>query len=337
LKLRPEQLASSLSSGLQPIYILSSDETLLLSEAADEIRAAARAAGFEERDVYSVERNFDWHQLLHAGNSMSLFASAKIIELRLSSKPSDQGKKALLTYAENPPQDTLLLITLPKLDQGTQKTKWFSTLESKGAHLPLWPIDGNQLPRWIKQRFKQNQLIADDEASRLLAEQVEGNLLAAAQEITKLAAIAGDNKITAELIRASVSDNSRFNIYQTLDSALNGNHRQVVKRLANMKEEGAEPIMLVSAIARELRQLLRMNEKLTAGQSMAAIFQSFRVWKNRQPVVQAALNRLSGPQILRSLLRARQIDQRIKGMVRGEAWDGIESLLLSIAGKSIPG
>jgi len=204
MKLAPAQLAKHLQGGLAPVYIVSGDDPLLCQEAADAIRMAARQQGFDERQVFSADASFDWGTLLQAGASMSLFAEKRLLELRLpSGKPGDKGAAALIEYCSRPAEDTLLLISLPKLDGSAQKTKWGKALV-EGPHtqfIQIWPVDANQLPQWIRQRLSQAGLAASQDAVELIAARVEGNLLAAAQEIEKLKLMTDDGQITVETVQ----------------------------------------------------------------------------------------------------------------------------------------
>src|SRR5690606_34729471 len=217
-KLRPEQLGAALAKQLAPIYLVSGDEPLLIQESCDQIRAAARKNGFSERELYHVETSFDWNQLLSAANSLSLFAEKKIIELRMpSGKPGDKGGKILQEYAESPAPDNLLLIITEKLDGAVQKSKWFKAVESFGQHIQVWPVTAAQLPRWIGLRLQSAGLRADSDAIDLLVSRIEGNLLAAVQEIEKLKLLADNNHINYELMASVVADSARYDVFGLAD------------------------------------------------------------------------------------------------------------------------
>ena len=212
MKLPPAQLAKHLQGPLAPVYVVSGDEHLLCQEACDAIRGACRQQGFSERQVLNVETGFDWGQLIEAGASLSLFAEKRLLELRIpNGKPGDKGAAALLDYLARPAEDTVLLISLPKLDGSTQKTKWAKALiDGKPVQfLQIWPVDAQQLPQWIRQRLSQAGLAADQEAVELIAARVEGNLLAAAQEIEKLKLLAEGGQVTTETVQAAVADSAR--------------------------------------------------------------------------------------------------------------------------------
>jgi len=221
MKLAPAQLAKHLQGSLAPVYVISGDDPLLCQEAADAIRSAARQQGFDERQVFSADANFDWGTLLQAGASMSLFAEKRLLELRLpSGKPGDKGAAALIEYCSRPAEDTLLLISLPKLDGSAQKTKWGKALvEGQDTQfIQIWPVDAAQLPQWIRQRLSQAGLSAQQDAVELIAARVEGNLLAAAQEIEKLKLMAEGGQITVETVQAAVADSARFDVFGLVDA-----------------------------------------------------------------------------------------------------------------------
>ncbi|RPO60689.1 DNA polymerase III subunit delta [Pseudomonas aeruginosa] len=216
MKLTPAQLAKHLQGPLAPVYVISGDEPLLCQEACDAIRQACRERDFGERQVFNAEANFDWGLLLEAGASLSLFAEKRLIELRLpSGKPGDKGAAILQEYLQRPPEDTVLLLSLPKLDGSTQKTKWAKALIDGNAaqFIQVWPVDVHQLPQWIRQRLSQAGLSASPEALELIAARVEGNLLAAAQEIEKLKLLAEGNQIDAATVQAAVADSARFDVF----------------------------------------------------------------------------------------------------------------------------
>ena len=256
MKLRFEQLSEHLQQGLRPIYLLSGDEPLQLGEAADAIRAQARAQGFAEREVMHVEAGFDWNALAAASDTLSLFAEQRLIDLRLpSGKPGKEGGAALAEYAANPPQDTVLLITSGKLDKNAAKAKWYKALDSAGVTLQVWPVEANQLPRWVGQRMRARGLSASPEAAQLLAERVEGNLLAAAQEIEKLLLLYGESSVDAEMVEQGVADSARYDIFELVDTALLGDAPRVARIMEGLHGEGVEPILILWALVREIRAL----------------------------------------------------------------------------------
>jgi DNA polymerase III subunit delta len=333
-KLRAEQLAANLEAGLAPIYLISGDEHLVVQECCDQIRRAARQAGYEERDLYHADYNFDWHQLYHAGQSLSLFSNRKIIEVRLSGKLSDKGRKALVDYAEAPPDDTLLLLVAPKFERNVQNAKWFKTLEAASRFVQVWPVAGPQLPRWIQQRAKQLGLQLSEDALDILTSRVEGNLLAAAQELEKLKLLSDDGHIEADLMAHAVADSARYDVYSLVDKALHGDARGAVKTLNGLRSEGTDVLAILWALTRELHSLLQISEALQAGKSFGSVARQAGVWDKRQPLVQNALHRLKKPQLFLLLRKAGQVDRAVKGMHDSDPWEGCLEIVLNLAGVS---
>lgn len=221
MRLNIDQLESHLKKGVQPLYLISGDEPLLVMEAGDLLRQSARAEGYTEREIYHVESGFDWNEILLSGDSMSLFAEKKIIEIRMpTGKTGAQGSKVLDKIVQDPPPDTLFVLITGKLDTGVRKSRWYRSFESKGVCLQIWPLPANQLPQWIGQRMKQHRLNATPEAVRLLSDRVEGNLLAADQEIQKLKMWMNKADLDVEDVMAAVADSSRHNVFEFIDAAL---------------------------------------------------------------------------------------------------------------------
>ncbi|WP_109514670.1 DNA polymerase III subunit delta [Pseudomonas ovata] len=340
MKLAPAQLGKHLQGTLAPVYIVSGDDPLLCQEAADAIRAAARQQGFDERQVFSADANFDWGTLLQAGASLSLFAERRLLELRLpSGKPGDKGAAALIEYCSRPAEDTLLLISLPKLDGSAQKTKWGKALVD-GAQcqfVQIWPVDANQLPQWIRQRLSQAGLAATQDAVELIAARVEGNLLAAAQEIEKLKLMAEDGQITVETVQAAVADSARFDVFGLTDAVLAGDATHALRILEGLRGEGVETPVILWALTRELRALATMALQFSQGMPLDKVFSSARppVWDKRKPLMGKALQRLSSKRWNQLLLDAQQIDAQIKGQAPGSPWSSLARLALMMAGQRL--
>lgn len=338
MRIKPEQLSRTLSSNDLPLYWLSGDEPLLMIEAADLIRSEYRKKGYTEREVLNVDKSFDWGQFFQSTGNLSLFAEKKIIELRLASaKLDDAGKKAIQHYLGEINPDYLLLLSGPKLDAATLKTKWFTEIEKHGAFLQIWPINRENLSPWLEQRLLREGIQADSEAVHLLVDKVEGNLLAAMQEIEKLKLLADEAsgntiRLDAKTVMQVVADSSRYNVYQLIDAALLGDTARAQKMLAGLKSEAIFPLIILSAICRELRMLLPMLEKKQEGQGINAIIQSGRVWFNRKQAVAAALSRLDTDGIWKLLDHSRVIDQSIKGMSTANPWDELSLLVLQLSG-----
>lgn len=337
MQLKPEQLAQHLKKQLAPIYFIYGDELLLVQEAADAIRAAARAQGYSEREVFNVDKDFDWNQLTESSNSLSLFAERRILEVRMpSGKPGDAGGKALREYAARPAEDTLLLIVSGKLDAQQRKSKWVTDLEAAGVGIPVWPVEVQQLPQWIRARMQGLGLKPTPEAVELLAERIEGNLLACAQEIDKLRLLLGEGPVDAAAVTAAVADSARFDVYGLVDAALAGEADRSLRMLTGLRGEGVEPVLVVWALARELRSLEVMAWEIARGETAGAVMARHRVWAKRQAVVGKALSRLKPGNWQALLAGCARIDRVVKGLAPGNPWDELVHLCLRLAGRPLP-
>ncbi|MER2096380.1 MAG: DNA polymerase III subunit delta [Pseudomonas qingdaonensis] len=340
MKLTPAQLPKHLQGNLAPVYVISGDDPLLCQEAADAVRLAARHQGFDERQVFSADANFDWGTLLQAGASLSLFAQKRVLELRLpSGKPGDKGAAALIEYCARPADDTLLLISLPKLDGSAQKTKWGKALieGQQVQFVQIWPVDTQQLPQWINQRLAQAGLSAQRDAVELIAARVEGNLLAAAQEIEKLKLLADGNTITVETVQAAVADSARFDVFGLVDAILNGEAAHALRMLEGLRGEGVEPPVILWALARELRVLAGLAQQFAQGVPLDKAFSQARppVWDKRKPLMSKALQRYSAQRWAQLLQDAQRIDAQIKGQAQGSPWVSLSRLSLLMAGQRL--
>ena len=333
MKIRPEQLQSHLSKELLAVYVISGDEPLLTQESADAVRLAARNKGFSGREVFHGEGKFDWGQLHNEANALSLFTEKKIIEVRISNgKPGDKGSKAICELCTNPNPDNLLLVILPKLERAAQNSKWVKALESSGAHIQVWPITGEQLPRWIKQRLLESNITANQQAVEILAERVEGNLLAAVQEIEKLKLLAIDGKVDAIMMSSVVADSARYNLFEFVDKVLAGDAQSAARSLRGLHSEGTDAIPLLWAITRELRILIKASEQISQGESRDRALKNAGVWEKRLPLFRTAIQRCSAPHLRMLLYQAGAIDRGIKGMRKADVWDELTTLVLSLAG-----
>jgi len=332
-KLRSDQLPQQLKKDLAPVYLISGDETLIVQESCDLIRETAKKNGYSERDLFHVDAQFDWSQLLLAGNSLSLFSEKKIVELRINNgKPGDKGSKAICAYLDNPSPDNCLLIVTPKLDAGAQRSKWVKTIEKAGHWLPVWPLSDNQFIRWLGQRVQAAGLQADTRSIELLASRTEGNLLAAHQEIEKLKLIASDTTLTTEIISGAVADSARYDIFGMIDKTLFGDARAAVKSLQGLRMEGTDATVVLWGLAREIRTLLSITMSMAQGQSFQWAAKQAGVWDKRQPLVQQIINRSSQKELERLLRQANSIDKSIKGLMNSNPWDELIDLTLNLAG-----
>lgn len=322
--IRPDQLGQHLKRDLLPVYLVSGDEPLQVMECSDAIRARARDWGCTEREVMDADQHFDWSLLLDAGNSMSLFAEKRILELRMNAGPGKSGSPVLLQYLERPAEDAILLITCGKLDASSKNTKWFKALDQLGGVVQCWPIASHELPRWIEQRMRAKGMQPDAAAVSLLVERVEGNLLAAAQEIDKLLLLYGEKTISVEDVTAAVADSARYTIYDLVDCMLQGDLPRTARIVTGLQNEGVEQVLALWALTREIRLLTRIAE---SGLAPDAAMARERVWDNRKALVKRALSRHNLPKLHSFLKRCARIDRVIKGMEAGRPWD--EILLLT--------
>jgi DNA polymerase-3 subunit delta len=333
MRLSPTELQRRLERELAPVYLISGDEPLQLGEAADAVRGAAAGRGFTTRERLEASAGFDWNQLLAEANSLSLFAEKKLIDLRIpGGKPGREGGAALAEYCAAPPPDTLLLVTLPKLDRTQLQAKWLKAVESIGVLVQVWPVEGAQLSAWLQQRMRAAGLEPAPEVAGMLASRVEGNLLAASQEIEKLLLLYGPGAIDATRLGSAVSDSARYDVFELVDSALRGEAGRCIHILAGLRGEGVAPPVVLWALSRELRALLPLATATAQGVSAAQAMAQARVWDKRKPLVGAALRRLRPESLHVLLARCQSIDSVIKGARRDDPWCWLEQVTLALAG-----
>lgn len=329
MQLRPEELGRQLAKGLAPVYLIAGEEPLFVEESLDAVRAAAREAGFSEREVLDVESGFDWGRLAEAGASLSLFGERRLIELRMpTGKPGAPGSRAISAYCAAPAPDVVLLISCGALEAGQRRSAWVSAADKAGVFLYAWPLPPAKLPAWVSTRLRTSGLSAPEEAVALLAERAEGNLLAAAQEVEKLRLLYGEGALQLEQVAAAVADSSRFTIYNLADAALEGSLARSLRMLRGLRAEGVEPVLVLWSLARDLRVLAQLAGGTTpAGE----VFSRARVFKQRQARLQNAARRASASHWQALLGRAARADRVIKGQAQGRAWDELVNLTASMA------
>lgn len=332
MRIRAGQLASALKNSLASCYLVSGDEHLLVAEAADAIRGAARERGFTERELYVATTGFDWEQFRTAGSNLSLFAEKRIVELRLpTGKPGVAGARAIADVAEHAGADLLLIVSAPKLEGGGRTASWVKAIESRGAHVPVWPVEARELPGWIANRMRRAGLEPDRAAVALVAERVEGNLLAAGQEIEKLRLLLGAGRVSADDVAAAVADSSRFDVFKLTDAALAGDAGRALRILSGLKAEGGEPVVVVWAVARELRTLAALTDAVADGTDLGAAMQKLRVWRNRQDQLRRCIGRHQQRDFHRLLRAAGFADQAAKGQNGGDPWQVLTDIVLALA------
>jgi DNA polymerase III subunit delta len=327
LRLNSDQLPAALARGLAPVYLVSGDEPLLVGEAADAIRAAARKAGYADRQVFFIDRSFSWDGLRNASQSLSLFAERRLFELRMPSGKPDKGAVQLTQFAESPPPDVVCLIVTDKLDKKTADSAWVRAVEKHGVWLPIWPVETGALPGWLRARAKALQVEIEPAAAQLIVDRVEGNLLAAKQELEKLSLLSDGAPISSELVLRSVGDSARYDVFQLAEAAAAGDAPRAMHVLLGLKSEGVEPTLILWALLRELRGLwqARERERLRSnvrgsGWSLAA-----------QPSAKA-LARLRKLPLAPLLIQASRADRILKGLAAGDAWSAITGLTGAMSG-----
>lgn len=333
MKLALDRLEAHLKSTLAPVYLIAGDEPLQREEAADAIRAAARARGHADREVLFAERGFDWNQLGTAGASLSLFASKRLLEVRLpSGKPGDDGAKAFSAYAKDPAPDVVLLVISAKLDRGGGR--WTEALEQAGVLVSIRPVEVKNLPGWIGRRMQRLGLSPTPEAVTLIVGCVEGNLLAAAQEVEKLLLLHGPGPVDAAAAREAVADSARYDPYALVDAALAGDPRRTVHILKGLEEEGTEPTLILWALTREIRSLASLAWDIRGGLPPQRALAS--VWEKRRSLAQKALGRHPSQAWQQLLASAARADRVLKGQAAGRPWDELLNLCVSLAGLKPP-
>ena len=327
-----EDLPRHLASGLKPLYVVFGDALLLAIEAADSIRAAARAAGFTERETFIAEQHFKWDELSNSAQSLSLFASRKVIDLRIpSGKPGVEGGQALQNYCTSLSPDVLTLISLPKLDWTAQKSQWFGALEKHGVLISADDIPRSALPHWISARLKRQDQTADDATLEFLADRCEGNLLAAFQEIQKLALLFPAGLLSFGQVKDSVMDVARYDIFKLSDAMLNGNAARYAHILDGLRGEGTATVLILWAISEDIRTLGKVMQAAQRGVNFSNTLKDLRVRKDRQGLIENAARRLKFPHIERTMLQAARLDKIIKGLRQGDVWDELLQLGLRFA------
>jgi DNA polymerase-3 subunit delta len=336
MQLRPEALEPHLAKGLAPLYVITSDEHLLALEAADKIRRAARAAGHTERDVLSVERSFKWGELLAANQALSLFGDKKLIELRIpSGKPGKDGSAALQAYAKDLSPDNLTLITLPKLDWQTAKASWVAALQQAAVYIEIPNVERAQLPSWIGMRLSAQGQSADRTALDFIADRVEGNLLAAHQEIQKLGLLHEPGKLSFEQVQDAVLNVARYDVFKLSEAMLAGDASRLARMLEGLKGEGEALPLVLWAVSEEIRTLLKLKAGMAQGRPLGALLKEYRIWGPRERMMDPALRRISLPTLEAALQEAAQVDKMVKGLrakaFAGDAWDAMLQLALKVA------
>lgn len=332
MRLERDRLRQQVARTLAPVYLIAGDEPLLVDECVAAIAAAAQQQGYE-RHRRQVESGFDWHGLHADLHAPSLFSPRALYELRLpSGKPGDTGGKILAQLAQKPPAETVLVVIAGKLEKSTQESAWVKAVTAAGVFVPIWPLDSARLPAWIDARLRAAGVRAEAGVAAALAYHMEGNLLACAQEIDKLALLFGSAPVTAAAVAECLSDNSRFSVYHWVDACLAGDAGDMLRKFARVRGDGSDAALMLWALVRELRQLSVIALRIAGGANAAAAMQAAKVWSQRQPVVGRALKRLTWRSCAHLLARAAAVERVVKGQAPGDRWHELEVLALACCG-----
>lgn len=326
MKLTPDSLAPHLEQRLLPAYLVSGDEPLLTGEAADAIRAKARAAGFSEREVHFLDRGSDWDDVRASAGNLSLFGSRRLLELRLpTGRAGVAGNNALLALLERADPDTLLLILTPRLDRDAQAAQWVRAVESHGGWVQVWPVEADRLVGWLRARCRRMRLEINEEALAFLAERTEGNLLAAHQELEKLRLLAPGGTITPDTVLASVADSARFDVFRLSEAVLEGEAARALRVLAGLRSEGTEQTLVLWALIKALRDLWGAVSNPGTGRA--------RGWQRQTAALEKGVRRAPRLSFKALTLRAARADRMIKGRLQGDAWDEMALLAADICAR----
>lgn len=332
MNVRPDQLQSMIAKVTYPVYMVSGDEPLQQMESLDLIRLFLRQNDFSEREILDVDAQFDWQRLMDEAANMSLFASRRIVELRLpSAKPGKQGSLVLKDYLSRPPEDTVLIINAGKIDGNAKKSAWYKAVDQSGLVVQCWPVPIEKLSHWLRQRFKERDMDADNDVLVYISQHVEGNLLAANQEIEKLYLLLGSGKVTyADVVEAVISQ-SRYSVFELADMLLVGNTKRVIRIIAGLKAEGIVPVIVNWALAKDIRLLTQVSQDVS---SADFILKRSGVWQSRSTMFKSCMSRHTLRSLHLMLKRCSYIDAVSKGMIAANVWDEIELLCVRLAGRS---
>lgn len=337
MQLRPQDLGTHLSGTIRPLYVVHGDEPLAAIETADAIRAAARGAGCEEREVFIVEQHFRWDALIAANASLGLFGSRKLIDVRIpSGKPGVEGATALERHARNPNADNITLISLPRVDRTTQSSAWFTALAEHGVMIAVEPVDRAALPAWIAERLSRNGQRAARATLAYLGERCEGNLLAARQEIDKLALLLPAGKLAHADVERAVADVARYDVQELSQAWLNGDALRTLRIVDGLRGEGEPITLVVWQLGEDLHALAAVHEAIGRGQALATAMRSVRVWGKRQPALERAARRTRHDAVEPLLASLAKLDALAKGLGRGDAWEAVVRIALALCGKPVP-
>jgi DNA polymerase-3 subunit delta len=332
MNVRPDQLKSVIANRTYPVYMVSGDEPLQQMESLDLIRSYLRDNEFSEREVLDVDAQFDWQRLMDEAANMSLFATRRIVELRLpSAKPGRQGSQVLKDYLSRPPEDTVLVINAGKVDGNSKKSAWYKAVEQSGMIVQCWPVAADKLSSWLQQRFRARDMGADNEVLAYISQHVEGNLLAADQEIEKLYMLLGPGKISYADVAEAVTSQSRYSVFELVDMMLAGDTKRVIRIITGLKAEGVVPVVVNWALAKDIRLLAQASQDPSSAEFT---LKRSGVWQSRIAMFGSCMSRHSPRSFQLMLKRCSYIDAVSKGMIDSNVWDDIESLCVRLSRRS---
>lgn len=337
MKIKAEQLSAQLKKATAQTYLVSGDEPLIVEESCDLIRAHLKNTGYDEREVLHIEAGFKWEYLLECANALSLFSFKRLIEIRLGSQKTNKvAAKILEEYLRFAPAENTLLIVANKLDSATKKTAWYKLIEKQAVLVEIWPIDNQQLPHWIQTRARAQNLALDSDAVQMLCDRVEGNLLAAKQELDKLQLLQSNQALSAEDIINAVADSSRYDVFALSDAIVLCQSERSLKILQVLRQEGVEATIILWAISRELRIVYALKAGLEQGQAYEALCTKLRIWGKKKQALKFTVNTLTFKTLERLLKQAASADLILKGMREGDQWLIITDMILSFSGSELP-
>ena len=335
MNIKPEQLQNHLSNQLASTYFAFGAEILLVEQSLSMIKGIARENDFNERFRFDIDGNFSWDTIISLISSPSLFAEKRIIECRLTTgKIGVKGSKALTEILETLPDDILLIISSGKLEMAQQKSKWFKTLDKKGIIIQHWEVQSNQLVGWITRNMSQLGLDSNIEVANAIAYCTEGNLLASMQEIQKLKIAYPDGKINLREYLNQIDQQSQYSVFGMIDSALQGDTDKVNKVFNSLVDDSTPPVILVSSLYREIKNLVNMSIELKTNQAIESILNNHRVWQKRKPLISNALKKHSYQKLQKLLLRLGRIDRSLKGMDNLDVYDELQNVVIALSGKN---
>jgi DNA polymerase-3 subunit delta len=332
LKIPLRQLDRHLAERMAKVYLVAGDEPLLVDEALEQIRAAAMRAGFSSRELHTADRSFKWAGLAADADNLSLFATRKIVEVRLATpKPGDQGSVTIAELCARQDPDTLLIVAVSeKLDSAAARSSWVKAVDQHGVLVEIWPIERGELPRWVQQRAASVKLKLTPAAAQSLAERVEGNLLAADQEIKRLALTAAGREVDEAEVLEFVANNSRFGVFGLADAVLAGETGRAFRILSGLRAEGVHPVQISWVLNRDISLLSRLDYAVRHGENLEGAMLKSGVWRRRQPLVRAALGKFKSPRLKTLLLEAARVDAALKGVFPAEPWTTLTDLLIAL-------